>query len=270
MYQKLSDRQIIEIKGTDAIKFLNALCTNKIVLKKLSYTYFLNNQGRYLFDCFLYCENDETIYLDVSSKISEPLVKYLSIRKLRSKVNIINDNKYQLFYSKTEPKSDPSIIFAAKDNRNNKLGYRICTKTNSALEKLITEEDLIKEDKYNYAIVDGCDDMVYEKSIPIEYNAEEQNALSFDKGCYLGQEVISRAKYQGIIRKKIFSLKLNDDTKISQNDSVTNLQGDKLGVITSVYKNKALALLRHGKLTEHETLGKESLLVGNISATIKN
>ena len=40
-------------------------------------------------------------------------------------------------------------------------------------------------------------------AIPLEYNMEGLHALSFTKGCYVGQELIARAHYQGAIRKRL-------------------------------------------------------------------
>ena len=66
------------------------------------------------------------------------------------------------------------------------------------------KSDLYLEAKYEFGMIDGDTDLKYEKSIPIDFAANELNAISYTKGCYVGQEVISRAKYQGVIRKKIY------------------------------------------------------------------
>ena len=93
-------------------------------------------------------------------------------------------------------------------------------------------------DKYKYSIIDGYLDLVYERSIPIEYGAEELNAIDYNKGCYVGQEVISRVKYQGIVRKKIFKLQFGTEFAFKEHDpKITDLNGDKLGIMCSHYQN---------------------------------
>ena len=40
-------------------------------------------------------------------------------------------------------------------------------------------------------------------SIPFAYNLDGLNAISFDKGCYLGQELIARTHYTGVVRRRL-------------------------------------------------------------------
>ncbi|MGC0371893.1 MAG: hypothetical protein DGJ47_000594 [Rickettsiaceae bacterium] len=266
MYQCLSDREIILLSGQDSIKFINGISTNKIEAGKLIYTYFLNHQGRYLYDCFLFCNDTNELYLDINSKISEEFISYITKRKLRNDFNIKNvSGEYNILYTKTDAKCES--LFNAQDPRSKLLGSRLYVDTKNINQFDITDEELLQKDKYEYGIIDGYSDMISEKSIPIEYEAEQQNALSFAKGCYVGQEVISRAKYQGVVRKGIFVLECDSSENISQNDAVLNLQKEKIGVVCSVYKNKLIALLRSEKV---KLLDDNSVLINETRFVIKN
>jgi len=60
-------------------------------------------------------------------------------------------------------------------------------------------------------------------TIPLEANLEFLNGVSFDKGCYLGQELTARAHHTGVIRKRLtpIIISVNDiestlPTKIQQ------------------------------------------------------
>ncbi len=246
MYYALTSRSVIKFCGPDGIKFLNNLSTNKIQIGRLIYTYFLNNQGRYLYDGFLYMQDAENIYLDMSAHIVEHFLKYIQLRKLRSKFDIIELKDHQVLYSAGQIIED-SLIFAAPDPRDSRMGYRAISLGFSGVDN----EDLYQDNRFRYVVIEGCYDMIYEKSIPIEYNAEEQNALSFDKGCYVGQEVISRAKYQGVVRKKVFLLQnVSGDALefLEQGEVVTDESGDKLGAVCSHRGNQVLALLNKDKM----------------------
>lgn len=48
------------------------------------------------------------------------------------------------------------------------------------------------------------------EAIPLEYNLAGLNAISFDKGCYVGQELIARSHHRGVIRKRLLPLKFVD------------------------------------------------------------
>ncbi len=95
--------------------------------------------------------------------------------------------------------------------------------------------------KYSIPVIEGSE-MIYEKSIPIEYGMEKFNAISFTKGCYVGQEVISRTKHTGIVRKKIYLAESKDNIKASQSDEIL-LNGEKKGKICSIWKNRAIVLM---------------------------
>lgn len=250
MYYALKSRSVIKFCGPDGFKFLNNLSTNKIQTGQLIYTYFLNNQGRYLYDGFLYMQDAENIYLDMSSRRVDDFLKYIQLRKLRSKFDIVGLKDHQVIYSEDKI-IDNNLIFISPDPRDMRMGYRGI----SSVPLGVDNEDLYQENRFKHVVIEGCYDMIYEKSIPIEYNAEQQNALSFDKGCYVGQEVISRAKYQGVVRKKVFLLRNVTDATLSgiqQGDVVTDENGEKLGSICSYHGNNLLALLYQDKINTCE------------------
>ncbi len=246
MIELLEDRVIINIHGVDAEKFLQGQTTNDIIKNRYSYNFILNNQGRYLFDFFVFRESKESFYIDIHKNSADAFLKRLSMYKLRSQVelkDILED--FCVLYSK---EIIDNVLFSLQDPRNNKLGYRSIIKRDQFNKDKNHSTNLYLKDKYNFAIIDGDIDLIYEKSIPIEYGADNLNAIDYKKGCYIGQEVISRAKYQGVVRKKIY--KLNFDTELAPIDKgamVTDLDGNKLGVVCSCYENIAIAQLREEK-----------------------
>ena len=162
MYYALPLRSVIKLSGPDGCKFLNNLCTNKIQPGQLIYTYFLNNQGRYLYDGFLYMKDAENIYLDMSAHIIEHFLKYIQLRKLRSKFDIIELQDHKVIYFEDRI-IDDNLIFSSSDPRDSRMGYRAISLPSSFEDN----EDLYQENRFKYVVVEGCYDMVYEKSIPI-------------------------------------------------------------------------------------------------------
>ena len=112
----------------------------------------------------------------------------------------------------------------------------------------MVSDDLYIKDKYEFTIPDGINDLIFDNSLVSHFGAEELSAVSFSKGCYVGQEVISRAKYQGSVRKKLF--KLSSGTKIAFNElgtEITDLRGEKIGIFCSSYNDLGIALLNEEK-----------------------
>ncbi|WP_218459802.1 YgfZ/GcvT domain-containing protein [Rickettsia sp. TH2014] len=284
MYEILSNREIIKIIGLDSVKFLQNLITNDICKSSYCYTYLLNNQGRYLFDFFVYVHNLEEIYLDIDKSNKAALIEHLNFYKFRSKIQIINfSEEYKIVYSHQKLDIDTLVTF--RDPRYPMLGFRSIVSSFLSLREdaigvdeaisdkipeivtfpMVTRNDglencattslcgsenpasLYLEDKYNFAIIDGVEDLITDKSIPNMYGAEKLKAISFDKGCYVGQEVISRAKYQGVIRRKIYKITADDDLSLLVKDEDILASNEKIGVICSSYRNKAIALIREEK-----------------------
>lgn len=264
MQETLKTRTIIQLTGVDSQKFLQSLTTNDIINKQYSYNYLLNNQGRYLFDFFVFQKAEDSYFIDVNSSSSTHLIKLFSLYKLRSNVMIQDvSNLYNIIYSK-EILQDAEFSF--QDPRYEKLGFRsiILKEDNIAYGEEI--KDLYFKDKYEYAIIDGEIDLVKDKSIPIEYGADDLNAIDYRKGCYIGQEVISRAKYQGVVRKKIYKLELDQSNiEMEQGTEILDLEGNKIGHVCSNRDNLAIVNIREEK---YLGLKEKKAIVNNSLANI--
>ncbi|XP_044732922.1 putative transferase CAF17, mitochondrial [Chrysoperla carnea] len=140
-------------------------------------------------------------------------------------------------------------LVTARDPRYNLLGFRSITQSQSCHSRIggNLSKKLYLDDKYNFAIVDGVDDLIVGKSIPTLYGIEELKGVSYDKDCYVGQEVISRAKYQGAIRRKIYKIIAEEDLSSLIKDEEILAGNDSIGIICSSYQNKAIALVKEEK-----------------------
>lgn len=259
MHEILTNRAIIEVVGDDAMNFLHNLTTNDIKNNNYCYSYALSNQGRYLFDFFVLKLSATRFFIDINVNQSDLFKNHLVRYKLRAKIEV-NDltNIYQVIYSKQQLEFN-----GYKDPRYDQLGFRSIV----SKDVLITAgtAGLYLQDKYNFAIVDGYEDLIFNRSIPVEYGCEELKAVSYTKGCYIGQEVISRTKYQGVVRKKIFKLSVNtDNLDISKDDEIM-ANNTKIGVVCSSYKNSAIALIR---LDDYHSLQNTVITVKNQTVSL--
>jgi folate-binding protein YgfZ len=241
-YQILQDRGVIKVNGPDAGKFLQGLTTNNINPDKARYNLILSPQGRYLCDFFVVPISQDEYLIDVITVAKERLQKKLQMYKMRSKVEICDvSDKYIAIYSSWQ--LGP---LSFKDPRYLDLKYRsvIQKEQNSLLSGFIKTSNLYNQDKYEFAIPDGDIDMIAEKSLPPEYGIDFLSGISYTKGCYVGQEVMARAKYQGAVRKKIYQIIANADiTKLPQGTEI-QFNDAKIGLFCSAYGNKGIALIR--------------------------
>ena len=252
MLEWLKDRSVLSITGKTAVRFLNNMVTNDLSSQLYSYNYMLSPQGRFLYDFFVYKLSDEEFWIDVHSLFVDSLVEKLSLYNIRKEVEIKNISaNYSILYSQLSllPKNDnKEIVFTNQDPRFHKMGFRLLVKTSYAQNLEVSSEELYVTDKYENSIPDGISDLMFNQSLVVYFGVEELSAVSYSKGCYIGQEVVSRAKYQGTLRKKLF--KIISGTKIAPmelGNNIIDLSGDKIGIFCSSHNNIGIALLEEEK-----------------------
>lgn len=253
-YEILKDRDLILIDGSDNLKFLQSLTTNDIGVEgQLVYSYLLSPQGRYLFDFFTYYDGIK-IWLDIASADSAALQKRLNMYKMRSDVQVTSLSDTRVIYSDAVLDN----VISYQDPRFSALGYRSFVERSSKVSGDLAEGLYIKH-KYEHIIPDGVSEMTKDKSFPQEFGAEELNAISFTKGCYVGQEVISRTKYQGVVRKKLFKLDVESAEQFLEQDAVIYQNNNRIGKICSHFGNIAIAQIRtnlYDNSTQNITVGE--------------
>ena len=244
------NRTVFKLQGPDTLSFLQGIITNNsetIAEKNILYTVMLTPTGRFHFEFFLYQgheDHKDCIYLDTPALFASDLFKRLRLFKLRANVTIedISDKTHVVTYHNAAP---PPESFAFKDPRHPSLGYR------GILFEEIKEE--IQEDEafYTHLCLKHCIpragfELIPEKTIPLEANLEELNALCFTKGCYLGQELTARTKHQGMVRKKLYPVSVEGEVNDKALETGITIYDDarKIGVLLSHGKGLGIAKLR--------------------------
>lgn len=249
---ELPYRGVIEIEGEDKATFLQGLISNDINLvtpEQAIYATLLTPQGRFLFDFFI-TEKDRTFLLDVELARLKTLLKKLSLFKLRSKVTLKarEDLKVYVMWGEGFP------LEAYPDPRLKALGARLMgqAEPNASAE----EYDL---HRLKFGVPEGGVDLLPEKAILLESGLDELNAISWTKGCYMGQELTARTKYRGLVRKRLFPVKIEGPAP--ENGAEIFLADSSVGEMRSSRNGYGLALLRIEVVKGAETLqcGKTSL-----------
>jgi len=247
----LIDRAIIEISGSDRKKFLQGLISNdanKINNKALIYSVMLNSQGRFLYDFFIFEKNDH-LFLDCLAVRRDEIIQKLNLYKLRSKVEIKKNDELKVSWSLSEGQ----FI----DPRNPNLGHRTYSSSPTPNALPLTPYHL---NRINLKIPESENDLTYEKSFVLEFGFDNLNAISYEKGCYVGQELTSRTHYKGEIRKKVFHLKISGLSHIEKNHEIT-CEGKSAGIILSCAllgsELHALALIKASEQNEYDSIIKK-------------
>ncbi|KAL1537761.1 putative transferase, mitochondrial [Salvia divinorum] len=98
-----------------------------------------------------------------------------------------------------------------KDPRLTCLGYRGIFPSNAT--PLLVEEDKETDEgnfllwRFEKGVAEGSSEIPKGEAIPLEHNLVGLNAISFDKGCYVGQELVARTHHRGVIRKRLIPVR---------------------------------------------------------------
>jgi tRNA-modifying protein YgfZ len=256
----LPDRGVVKVSGEGARDFLNGLVTTDVDLVQPGLGRFgalLTPQGKIIAD-FLITEapsgHGGGFLIDCPRALAPGLADRLGFYKLRAKVNVENlsDNLGVLAMWDGEPAIKPDLTFA--DPRSEKLGWRILIPAELAPKvATLIGADLVDSALYDaHRIASGVPrggiDFMYSDAFPHETNMDRLHGVDFDKGCYVGQEVVSRMQHRGTARTRIVRLILEGAPPEA---GVAVLAGDKpVGIMGSSGYGAGLALIRIDRVAD--------------------
>jgi folate-binding protein YgfZ len=151
-----------------------------------------------------------------------------------------------------EPATKPDLAFA--DPRSEKLGWRILVP--EELKQKVADligADLVDSEAYEaHRIASGAPrgglDFMYGDAFPHETNMDRLNGVDFEKGCYVGQEVVSRMQHRGTARTRTVKIILDD---FSPETGLPVMAGDKpVGTMGSTAGKLGLALIRTDRVSD--------------------
>jgi folate-binding protein YgfZ len=257
----LEDRGVLAVGGPDRAGFLQGLVSNdtaRISNERAIYAALLTAQGKYLHD-FMLVEADEAIWLDGEAARLADLKRRLSMYRLRSKVTLAErpDLAVAGLFGGTalgrpaEPgaarRLGDGIAFV--DPRLAALGVRVIAPRETIRQTVgeagAEEADFAEYDRLRLGlgVPDGSRDLILDKSILLEAGFDELNGIDWQKGCYIGQELTARTKYRGLIKKRLFPVRI-DGPAPAPGSIITAADGHEAGEMRSSRDGIGLALLR--------------------------
>ncbi|MEM7620095.1 MAG: folate-binding protein [Pseudomonadota bacterium] len=256
----LTDRKILKLSGPDAEHFLQGLITNDIAkITKNSakptaiFAGLLTPQGKILFDFFI-APCMDGFFLDVPAKQTHNILKRLRFYKLRANLNIEDTSEdFDVVYlSSNETNADlPSgTIYADPRLGNSDLGWRGVI-TRNELQALLNNAEYENLHLSNYhalriqlTVPEGELDYLYGQAFAFDACYDLLNGIDFGKGCYVGQEVVSRMHHRGTARKRI--AKVISSTPLTPGSDI-EADGRVIGRMGSFHEGVGIAIVRLDK-----------------------
>jgi len=211
----LADRGVVSVSGADAAGFLQGLLTNdveQLAPGEARYAALLTPQGKILFDMIVARAPDAAgpvFLIDCGAAQAADLARRLGFYKLRAKVVVADESAGRAvaaFWGGEPEPIDGGLLYA--DPRDTRLGWRAILPR--AIADAVGSDHVNEYEGLRIGVVapKGGVDFAYGDAFPHDVNFDLLNGVDFDKGCYVGQEVVSRMKHRGTARKRIVRVKL--------------------------------------------------------------
>ncbi|MGH6784424.1 MAG: YgfZ/GcvT domain-containing protein, partial [Sphingomicrobium sp.] len=248
----LPDRGVVKVAGADAAKFLDGLITadlDKVAAGNARYAALLTPQGKIIADFIVVKAAEEDHYfLDCPRALAPTLVQRLNFYKLRAKVIVedLSETLGVLAVWDGAGKSGAGLCYA--DPRLPALGLR-CMISTHIVDKAAAELGATLVDAADYeahrialGVPRGGSDFIYNDAFPHEADMDQLGGVDFAKGCYIGQEVVSRVEHRGAARTRIVPVAYDG---FAAEPGMAVMAGDKtIGTLGSTADGRGVAMLR--------------------------
>ena len=234
---RLPGRAVIAVQGPEAAHFLHNLLTadiEQLADGGASYAALLTPQGKILSDMLVLRQGDGFL-IDCSGAQRADLLKRLAIYRLRAKVDIAARDDLAVGVSPEEGAG------GVPDPRCAALGWRVIGSPQGLAEGYDAARIAL-------GIADTDQDLGSGAFFPHEANLDQLGGVSFRKGCYVGQEVVSRMEHRGLARSRILPVALAGTAPPKGTEIRSGER--QIGTLLSSAGSKALALIRLDRLAE--------------------
>jgi hypothetical protein len=248
---RLPNRSILVLTGPDTLALLERTVTHKVAdwaEGEARYGALLTPQGKIIAD-YIAHRTTEGVRIDVHAEAAEDLLKRLKMFRLRSAVEIVRD----------EGLVSAIDVNGAADPRSSKLPKRAVVASGDAGDPLPGWDALaiaagVPEWGRDYRAADV---------FPTDINMDLMGGIDYRKGCFVGQEVASRMKRKGVIRKRTVRVR---GSALGAGDEV-RAGASLIGTVTSAAEGDGLALIRTDRFAKAIQAG-EPVMAGGAPAEI--
>lgn len=243
---ELPRRGVVAVSGEDAVKFLNDLITTDLPEAdgRAGYSALLTPQGKILFDFLVFRDRGRFLF-DLPRTLVPDFIKRLGFYKLRARVDVadLSDDHVAVaaWDSETPPILDGPV---APDPRLPALGFRAIVPAGADMAPDFEESTEADYDAHRLALAipEGGLDFAFGEAFPHDAVMDQLAGVDFRKGCFVGQEVVSRMEHRGTARRRFVTVTANSPLP---DRGTTVTAGDKpIGTLATAAGTSGLALVR--------------------------
>lgn len=235
------DRAVFRIAGPDATHLLHDVVTTTVKEDEGDARWFalLAPQGKILAEGLIGWA-DGAYWLDVHESVAETFFKRMKMYRLRAKLEIENLAESHAVGWSAEPVAG---AICHRDSRAEGLGYRVIAPRVEALDWAASQGQA--RARIAAGVLELGPDFPAEDAFPHDIGMDHLGGVDFKKGCFVGQEVVSRMQHRGTARRR--PVLVAGVTQGAAGDSLT-IEGRTVGTIGAPLEGRAVAIVRIDKL----------------------
>ncbi len=256
----LADRRLIRVSGTGAEEFLNNLITTDVENLpegEARASALLTPQGKILFD-FLISRDGTDFLIETGAAEQETLLRRLTMYKLRAPVDLKPETVegVSVFWNETAPKA------GVRDSRFAKADVDLFRVAGASASGDAAAYDALR---IEHGIAESVRDYALQDAFPHDVLMDVNDGVSFKKGCFVGQEVVSRMKHRGTARRRVVTVSAEGALPASGTEITAD--GKPVGTLGTVCGDRALAIVRIDRIADALASGTP-LLAATVPVTV--
>ncbi len=274
----LPDRGVVKVAGDDARNFLNGLLTADIGVitpAQARFAALLTPQGKIIIDCIVVEAPERDgggFFLDCPRALAGNFVTKLNFYKLRAKVIAEDLSETLGVLAAWDGNSAQAYGLSFRDPRLSALGLRIMLPPQRAGEAAAAlGAELVDAAQYEahriaLGVPRGGLDFIYGDAFPHEADMDQLAGVDFEKGCYIGQEVVSRIQHRGSARTRVVPVAYDG---FAPETGLPVTAGEKsVGTFGSAAGGNGLAMLRLDRTDDALAAGLP-LIAGGVALRLR-
>jgi len=239
----LADKAIVSVSGPDAEHFLQNLVTTDIESVSPNEAWpgaLLTPQGKIMLE-FLVLRSGDGFLLETHEDDVATLVQRLTLYKLRAKVEIAStESKGVTVFLDEEAPSN-----AVLDHRFDIAGLKLY-RSPGFHEGAQPNNEAYGSARIRCGVAEMHSDYATQDVFPHDILFDKNGGVSFRKGCYVGQEVVSRMQHRGTARRRLIGVSAN--SKLPNSGAAITAGGKSAGTLGSISEHQGLAIVRTDRI----------------------
>jgi folate-binding protein YgfZ len=259
---QLSDRTLISVIGPDAEHFLQNILTtdlDALAPEDAKPGALLTPQGKILFDFLISRDGSDGLLLECRADIADDFIRRLMLYKLRAKVEIAKQDQLLVSVS-WNPDSNASV----SDSSPSQTGSTVRRDRRFAEPVQVFriygpavaddgQSQAWQEFRVAHGVAESGPDYALSDAFPHDVLLDQTGGVGFGKGCYVGQEVVSRMHHRGTARRRVLLVSADGPLPPGGTDIIAG--GKTLGALGSVSDNRGLAIVRIDRVKDAMNAG---------------